>query len=364
MSSPVRVVIASPPASAIGGIATHSRIVSSSLIGVRVFNEWWPLSDRSCVRGVRLTVHGMALARWVVLLAFGRVDIAHVQVSPPGAVRDITYARVARLLGKPVVAHLHSNFASDSALTPLRSLWPAVEAVIALDEQTAALVRAHQRRGGCDVDVYVLPNPVPKAYTAEPPAKSPPGPAEPVTKRPIVLLCPALLCQLKNQAGIVRAVDKCADAGLPVRVEFAGPWGDDLDVQARTHITQSNNTVLLGVLRGKQLLEAYDRADGLVLFSESEGEPLVVLEAMARALPVIASRVGAIPEVVPDERGNHLIAPGDEVALADAIKALAASAHDRHQAGQINRSRVLKTRSVEAHVSTLVDIYTRLTRRR
>jgi len=62
-------------------------------------------------------------------------------------------------------------------------------------------------------------------------------------------------------------------------------------------------------------------ADALVLPSLSEGMPLTVLEGFACGKPLVGSRVGGVPEVVPDERYGLLVPPGDRGALAAALAA-------------------------------------------
>ncbi|WP_238007269.1 glycosyltransferase [Dactylosporangium sp. AC04546] len=64
-----------------------------------------------------------------------------------------------------------------------------------------------------------------------------------------------------------------------------------------------------------------DDADLFVLPSRTEGLPRALIEAMARALPAIGTRVGGTPELL---SGAHLVPPGDPVALAYAITALVA----------------------------------------
>ncbi len=66
-------------------------------------------------------------------------------------------------------------------------------------------------------------------------------------------------------------------------------------------------------------------ADALVLPSLNEGMPLTVLEGFAAGKPVVGSRVGGVPEVVPDERYGLLVPPGDP----DALTAALAAAMDR-----------------------------------
>src|SRR5205823_9528420 len=60
-------------------------------------------------------------------------------------------------------------------------------------------------------------------------------------------------------------------------------------------------------------------ADMLVLPSMNEGLPRVILEAMATGLPVVATSVGGVPELVIDGRTGLLVRPGVEGVLADAI---------------------------------------------
>jgi glycosyltransferase involved in cell wall biosynthesis len=65
--------------------------------------------------------------------------------------------------------------------------------------------------------------------------------------------------------------------------------------------------------------------DLLVMPSLSEGLPITLLEAMRGRLPIIASKVGGIPNVLEGGTGGLLVEPGDEIGLADAISKLAGS---------------------------------------
>ena len=82
------------------------------------------------------------------------------------------------------------------------------------------------------------------------------------------------------------------------------------------------------------------RAEALVVPSTYEGMPLVVLEAMDDAIPVIASAVSGIPEVVVDGETGWLVPPERSSALADALIAAASDPEESHRRGEAGRRRL------------------------
>lgn len=99
-------------------------------------------------------------------------------------------------------------------------------------------------------------------------------------------------------------------------------------------------------------------ADVFVLSSASEGLPLSVLEAMAHGLPVVASAVGGVPELVGD--AGVLVPPHDEAALADALRDLLADAGRRRALGAAARERVEQAFSLDRMREQHVALYERL----
>lgn len=102
------------------------------------------------------------------------------------------------------------------------------------------------------------------------------------------------------------------------------------------------------------LLEA---ADYFALPSDFEGLPMSVLEAMAHALPVIASRVGGIPEVIEHDRQGLLIPPADAPALAGAIGQLIGDSALRRRLGEAARERVDREFSLDATLRQYQRLY-------
>lgn len=90
--------------------------------------------------------------------------------------------------------------------------------------------------------------------------------------------------------------------------------------------------------------------------STYEGVSLTILEAMAAALPVVATRVGGNPEVVIDHETGLLVA-GHARALADGVLALAGDRRRRHTMGEAGRWRVKRHFSLERMVEQYADFY-------
>lgn len=109
-----------------------------------------------------------------------------------------------------------------------------------------------------------------------------------------------------------------------------------------------------------EVAEALSRADLLCLPSFAEGVPVVLMEAMAARLPVVATRIAGIPELVEDGVHGRLVPPGDGAALRAAIATLLADAQARARMGEAGRAKVVADfdAGVEARrLSALIQAY-------
>lgn len=101
----------------------------------------------------------------------------------------------------------------------------------------------------------------------------------------------------------------------------------------------------------------YRAMDIAVLPSLSEGMPNAALEAMLHGLPVAASEVGGVPEVVLDGETGILTRPGDEAALAEAMGRLCAAPDLRKSMGALGRARVLEDFAPHRRVTRMLELY-------
>ena len=104
--------------------------------------------------------------------------------------------------------------------------------------------------------------------------------------------------------------------------------------------------------------------DIFVLPSYSEGVSLALLEAMAAGLPVIATAVGGLPEVVEPNKTGLLIPPRDPNALAGALEQLLSDSALAHQLGANARAHVRAHFSLERLGREINEIYAELVKKK
>jgi glycosyltransferase involved in cell wall biosynthesis len=124
----------------------------------------------------------------------------------------------------------------------------------------------------------------------------------------------------KNPEGILRSFFHLLDRGIRAELVLVGPQSGSLLEQ----IEQSgfaDQIICTGEISYQQVAQEMRKSSALLSFSYYENMPCVILEAFCTGIPVIASRVGGIPEVVNPGNGI-LISPGNERELMEAMEKL------------------------------------------
>ena len=114
-----------------------------------------------------------------------------------------------------------------------------------------------------------------------------------------------------------------------------------------------------GLQQGEEKWSIYSQCQVLALPSLTEGQPLVILEAFGCGIPVVATRVGGIPDIVEDGVNGLLVKPGAAAELAKALERLAQDCELRQRMSTANRvlysSRFTVERYVKNHAAWLAD---------
>ncbi len=134
--------------------------------------------------------------------------------------------------------------------------------------------------------------------------------------------------------------NSCRDRGVTVAAEIIGDGADRSALEA--HVAGrglGDRVAILGQLPTEEVAARLQRTDVFCLPSLTEGIPVSIMEAMASGVPVIATAVGGIPELV-DQRSGMLIPAGQPTQLADAIEALLADPLRRREMVVAARARV------------------------
>ncbi len=141
---------------------------------------------------------------------------------------------------------------------------------------------------------------------------------------PLALLTVGSLTRRKGHLTLLAALVKLRDHDWHLNLVGSAAWDPDHAAEIGRTIVDlglGDRVSLLGEQNEAGLSRLYDEADLFILASHHEGYGMVLSEALARALPIVSTTAGAIPETVPKAAGL-LVPPGDPDALAQAIHSL------------------------------------------
>ena len=119
----------------------------------------------------------------------------------------------------------------------------------------------------------------------------------------------------------------------------------------------TETVALIGPVPSDDVSRELREADIFCLPSYREGLPMAILEAMAAGLPVVATAVGGIPDVVRDDESGLLLAAGDAEGLAVALSELARDPELRHRLGERGRIVVEELAGVPAVAARWRELY-------
>ncbi len=172
--------------------------------------------------------------------------------------------------------------------------------------------------------------------------------ARPQRDGPATFLYLGWLESYKGIFNLLEAVASQRAALVGARFVVCGQGRDEAGARARAKDLGMDDLVeFRGWVSGPNKIRALEEADALVLPSHREGMPNVLLEAMAAGLPVVATDVGGIPDVIgSDGRFGLLVAPRAPDELAEALIQMSRDPKARHRMGRAGREHVIQNHDI------------------
>jgi glycosyltransferase involved in cell wall biosynthesis len=304
---------------------------------------WWPL------------VFASALCQLGVAIARRDVDLVHIQLAWGGSIyRKLMIAAIARYLRVPYVVHLHSGRFDRSWADAGKYLARRIDrlfmdsaAIVVLGQCWARLVLG--RLPDVKDKLTVLPN-----TTA-----APSGPHQLRSNGDRIQI--TFLGHVQPEKGVPQLIE--ALGRLSARADWSATiaGNGELD-QSRSHARRlgiAARVDIPGWLSPHETAALLRSTDILVLPSFVENLPMVVIEGFAYGLAVVATPVGAVPEVITDGRNGLLVPVGDVEALAGALHRLLENGELRRNLADAARCDYAERYEIGGYITRLVSTWRR-----
>ena len=323
-----------------GGISAMVNVY----FGHGLFGRWEAEYLATHCDGSKARKAAKAASSWLAFMArllLGSVALLHVHIASDASFwRKALFIVPARLFGVSYILHMHGgDFATfyrercgGAARAFLRSLYRNAEVVIALsDEWRAALADAIP-----GIKLVVVPNPV----------EMPAAPAA-VEAEPAKVLYLGVVKEAKGCYDLLRAWGEVLARHPHARLVLAGSGELERARALAAELGIAHSVDLPGWTAGEAKAQLLRAASIFVLPSHFEALPMAILEAMAAGLPIVATRVGGIPDAVAAGRDGILVEPKDPAQLAAALDRLLADPSLRRSMGASARKRAADTFSAD-----------------
>ena len=359
------ILILGPDRGAMSGVTTHVNLLLDSrladdydLVHFQVGSEG--RDEGRFARGLRLALSPFALF-FTILFRHAAVVHIHTSLNPRAYWRDLAYLFVSKLAFARVVYQVHGGklprdfFAGSRLLTAFLNLTlriPDVVVVLAKCELGAYRQFIPHR------NVVVIPNGIDvRPFDAVPVVRSFPD-------KPLRLLYIGRIAREKGLYEALQGMRIANELGVDSRLIVAG-GGPELQRLRRyaVAIGLGSRVVFSGPVFGQDKVKLLEGCDAFLLPSYAEGLPYALLESMAAGVPVIATPVGAIPDVLTNGTHGLLVPPRDGKAIAEALATLAADRERLSWMSRACRRRIRAAFSIERLAAEFDGIYAGLVQR-
>lgn len=183
-------------------------------------------------------------------------------------------------------------------------------------------------------------------------------------ENPFLILCIGTLHEVKGQAYLIEACRQLQERGFDFTCHFVGDGADKNSLTERVEQARLSDKVKFhGHLTRGEIANLLLDADVLTTPSvptrdgRREGIPVVLMEAMGSGVPVIASHLSGIPELVNDQLTGLLVPPRDATSLADALECFIQDPELRQRLGRAGREKVVDEFDLDKNAARLARYF-------
>ena len=164
---------------------------------------------------------------------------------------------------------------------------------------------------------------------------------------------------VKQTEHLLTTLTGLRERGIDALLLLVGDGDDRAGLEQRAHdLGIAKSCLFLGYQ--EDVAPWYAVCDAVILTSANEGTPVTIIEALAAGRPVVATKVGGVPDVVDEGETGFLVRVADTHAMAERLEILARDPGRRTEMGRLGRERVLRRYAVDRLVDDVDALYREL----
>ena len=363
------VAILGPAFPSIGGIATHVENLfhsslndAFSLIFIRTMSRKHGHPDY-IIEKVWMKIFRILKDLFILnrILMTKRPDLVHINSSlNSGAFwRDALYILSCKIWRRRILLQLHGGYLKEFVDTHPSVLVPIIRWILCMPEKVAVLSKLQKhpfKTFYLNSHISVIPNMI--RHTEYRLNSNSRNVSRLPDKKVIVVFIASHLTEEKGVMEFLQAAVLLnrRKGGLHFVIVGGGEKESEMRRFCRDNHMEEQ-TSFMGFVNKKQVIRILNASDIFVLPSYSEGFPMVILEAMAAGLPIVATKVGAVPEIIEEGSNGFLVRIKDANDLYHKVSVLVGNKNLRLKMGKKNMSQVAERYSIDSVAKIFDEIY-------
>lgn len=347
-------------ASVMGNFIKTSTLINDNVNGTFVNLATNTKLEQSGKAGFRKLLNFLqVLISIIAALTKKKFDLCYITLtsSGPGFYKDILIVLLIKIARIRIIYHFHNKGVTDASLTwsnniLYRFIFHNTKSIL-LSPYLYADISKYVNES----NVFYCPNGIPVIQTCPDSIEKNYDP-----KKPCAFLYLSNMLQEKGAYILLDSLKELKKRHLNFRCDFVGGWSDITEAEFNQQITDAglaDHVFAHGAKYGQDKIAFLKQADVFIFptFYHYEAFPLVNLEAMQYALPIISTPEGGIPDIVIDGETGFLIPQKDTKALANKLEILYNDSELRRQMGAKGKERFEQHFTLSKFESRMITIF-------